>query len=125
MKVKNGWWAWCVLAVAAVTARGDDWPQWRGPNRDGVSKEKGLLKAWPKDGPKLAWKIDTLGAGYSGPAVVGDRVYIMGTRGQDDVLFCLDATSGKEVWKQPVKVGPLYTFKGNSWGDGPRATPAV
>jgi outer membrane protein assembly factor BamB len=113
------------LCLAAVTARGDDWPQWRGPDRDGVSKEKGLTKTWPKDGPPLVWTMKELGLGYSGPAVVGDRLYILGTRGDGECLFALDVKSGKEVWQAPAKIGPVFTFKGNSWGNGPRATAAV
>jgi outer membrane protein assembly factor BamB len=103
-----------------------DWPQWRGPNRDGVSKETGLLKTWPKDGPKLAWTYKNAGAGYSCPAVVGDRLYTMGARDGDEYLFCLDVRNPKEIkelWA--VKIGPTFTFKANIWGDGPRATPTV
>src|SRR3974377_2135850 len=64
--------------AAAVAVRADDWPQWRGVHRDGISKETGLLKAWPKDGPKLAWKNAEVDGGYSTPSIVGDRVYLMG-----------------------------------------------
>ena len=56
----------------------NDWPQWRGPKRDGVSQEIGLLAEWPKDGPKLRWKIADAGRGYSTPAVVSDRLYLLG-----------------------------------------------
>jgi outer membrane protein assembly factor BamB len=106
-----------------VTA--DDWPQFRGPNRDGISKEKGLLKTWPKDGPKLLWTFEDAGAGYSGPAIVGDQLFLTGARGGDEYLFALDlkANPPKEQWK--VKLGKTFTFKGNSWGDGPRSTPTV
>src|SRR5947208_4040644 len=69
-----------LLLVLAWPALALDWPQWRGPNRDGVSKETGLLKEWPKGGPPLVWTFDQTGLGYSGPAVVGDRLYIMGGR---------------------------------------------
>jgi outer membrane protein assembly factor BamB len=103
-----------------------DWPQWRGPNRDGVSKETGLLKSWPKQGPKLLWTYRNGGLGYSCPAIVGDRLYTMGGRDGDEYLFCLDikdSTSLKERWA--VKIAPLFTFDINQWGDGPRATPTV
>src|SRR4051812_33178169 len=59
--------------AAAWAARADDWPQWRGPGRDNVSKETGLKKSWPADGPPLAWTADEAGAGFGGPAFVGDR----------------------------------------------------
>src|SRR3954466_15603650 len=88
------------------------WPRWRGPNRDGHSPEKGLLKQWPKGGPALAWTFKDAGAGYSSPAVVGDKVYLLGARGDDTYLFCLDAgKGGAEVWK--VKIGSTFDFKGN------------
>ena len=69
------------LLTASLLAAAD-WPQWRGPNRDGVSAEKGLLKSWPKGGPPLAWKVDLGGFGYSVPVVVGDRLYITRRRGR-------------------------------------------
>src|SRR5579884_4075058 len=64
-----------LLSVNMLAA--DDWPQFRGPKRDGHSADKGLLKKWPEGGPKLAWTFDKTGVGYSGPAVVGDKLYIM------------------------------------------------
>src|SRR3954447_15058473 len=104
----------CVLSAGSVFARADDWPQWRGPDRTDVSKEKGLLQDWPKDGPKLLWTNHNAGLGHSGPAVVGDRLYTLGARGGDEYVIALDVASGKEVWSQ--KVGPTFTFEGNIWG---------
>jgi outer membrane protein assembly factor BamB len=75
-----------------------DWPQWRGPRRDGISDEKGLLASWPDDGPKLLWKIDSLGKGWSCPIIVGQRIYITGDVGDDLVIFALDG-SGAVQWK--------------------------
>jgi outer membrane protein assembly factor BamB len=109
------------LLVLALPARADDWPQWRGPDRLGVSKEKGLLKEWPKEGPKLLWTCKDAGVGYSGPAVVGDRLFTMGGRGGTEYLFALDVASGQEVWA--AKIGPL--FQGTQWNAGPSATPTV
>jgi outer membrane protein assembly factor BamB len=113
------------LTFCAPPLAADDWPQFRGPNRDDVSKEKGLLKAWPKDGPKLLWTFEDAGVGYSGPAVVGDQLFLTGGRKGDEYLFALDLKVGppKEQWK--VKLGKTFTFDSNSWGDGPRATPTV
>src|SRR5947209_6253096 len=108
-----------LASTVAVTAA--DWPQWRGPNRDGVSKETGLLKSWPKDGPKLLWTFKEAGIGYSGPAIVGNRLYTLGARGESEFVIVLDTQSGKELWAKPI--GPTFTFKGNEWGDGPRSTP--
>lgn len=105
-----------------------DWPQFRGIQRDGISRETGLLKKWPDNGPPLVWTFDKAGVGYSGPAIVGDRLYMMGARGQSEFLFALDLKSAKgesvkELWS--AQIGPLFTWKGNSWNDGPSATPVV
>jgi outer membrane protein assembly factor BamB len=75
-----------------------DWPQWRGPRRDGISGEKGLLQSWPQEGPKLLWKIDGLGKGWSSPIIVGNRLYITGDVGQDLVIFAFDR-DGRPVWE--------------------------
>jgi outer membrane protein assembly factor BamB len=82
-----------------------DWPQWRGPRRDGISDEKGLLQSWPDGGPKLLWKIDGLGKGWSSPIIVGKRIYITGDVGNDLVIFALDL-SGTVKWK--VKNGRAW-----------------
>src|SRR5881394_1823992 len=73
-----------VLILNLSTALADDWPQWRGKQRDGISQEKGLLKDWPKDGPKLLWGVTNIGSGYSTPAVVGDRLYLLGNEGLEN-----------------------------------------
>jgi outer membrane protein assembly factor BamB len=109
-----------LLPQFILSARGDDWPQWRGPNRDDVSKEKGLLKTWPKEGPKLLWTFENAGVGFSGPAVVGDRLYTMGGREDTSFVFALDVKTGGELWACPIG----KTFR-NGWGDGPRGTPTV
>ena len=75
-----------------------DWPQWRGPRRDGISDEKGLLSSWPAGGPVLLWKIDGLGTGWSSPIIVGERLYITGDVGEDLVIFALDP-SGTIQWR--------------------------
>ena len=75
-----------------------DWPQWRGPRRDGISEEKGLLSSWPEGGPKLLWKIDGMGKGWSCPIIVGQRIYITGEVGDDLVIFALNR-SGAVQWK--------------------------
>src|SRR5438876_1179129 len=62
--------------VMAVSVLGDEWPQWLGPNRDAVWRETGIIQKFPEGGPKIRWRTP-IGAGYSGPAVVGDRVYVM------------------------------------------------
>ena len=73
------------LASAIVmAARADQWPQWRGPQRNGISQETGLLKQWPADGPKLLWHAKQIGSGYSTPAVVGDYLYLLSNEGNEN-----------------------------------------
>jgi outer membrane protein assembly factor BamB len=96
------------LFICSLPVRGDDWPQWRGPSRDGVSRETGLLKEWPKEGPKLAWQVTDLAEGFSTPSVVGDRIYVLANQGQDDEsVQARSAADGKVVWSTRLgKVGP-------------------
>ncbi len=96
-----------VLLLAVVLARADDWPQWRGPKRDGHSKETGLLKEWPKDGPKLIWQVKDLGGGYSTPSVAGGRIYVMANKGlEDEFVTARDAKDGSPLWSMRIgKVG--------------------
>src|SRR5436309_5579992 len=68
--------ALALAALATFSLRADDWPQWLGPQRDGVWRETGILDKFPEDGPRVLWKIP-VGGGYTGPAVVGDRAYVM------------------------------------------------
>ncbi|HSI35339.1 MAG: PQQ-binding-like beta-propeller repeat protein [Phycisphaerae bacterium] len=114
-----------ILALFASLARADDWPQYRGPNRDDVSKESGLLKSWPAGGPKLLWAYADTGAGYSGPAIVGQRLFITGARGESEFLIGVDVSAAepKQLWA--TRVGPTLEWKGNVWSSGPSATPTV
>ena len=82
------------------------WPQWRGPRRDGVSDEKGLLQRWPEGGPKLLWKVDGLGRGWSSPIVVGNRLFVTGDVEGDLVVYAMDL-EGKPVWQ--AKNGRSWT----------------
>jgi outer membrane protein assembly factor BamB len=110
------------LGSAAAMAAAADWPQWRGPQRDGSSPETGLLKEWPKDGPKQLWKNAEVGGGYSTPSVVGGRVYLLGDKDKDEYLIALDAKDGKEQWR--TRLGPVGPAPPPSY-PGPRATPTV
>jgi outer membrane protein assembly factor BamB len=96
-----------------------DWPQWRGPNRDGVSGETGLLISWPEKGPKQLWQAKAT-AGYSSLAVAGGRGYCLLQDGQEEAAVCWDAESGQELWRFPYSC----EYK-NSQGHGPRSTPTV
>src|SRR5438128_12495782 len=101
MKRRIGLLGVACLGVLAPAVAAADWPQFRGPQRDGVSRETGLRKEWPAGGPGLLWTYDGAGVGYSGPAVVGERLYICGGRGEAEYIFALnlkDAQKPKERW---------------------------
>src|SRR5450432_4123252 len=95
-----------VLGCLCQTASGADWPQWRGPERNGISKESGLLKEWPKEGPKLLWQVKDIGNGYSTPAVVGDRIYLVSKKGLDDEFVQpRRVKDGQPAW--PTSIGKV------------------
>jgi outer membrane protein assembly factor BamB len=108
------------FASFALHAAPFDWPQWRGPDRSGVSKETGLLKQWPPGGPKRVWLYENAGAGYSAPAIVDGKFYTVGTRDGGETLIVLDAATGSELWT--AKLSGIFD---NDRGDGPRGTPTV
>jgi outer membrane protein assembly factor BamB len=92
-----------VLALVAATATfAADWPQFRGPKRDDVSTETGLMQTWPADGPPLVWTAKGIGGGYSSLSVVGDRVYTLGNQGRVTKLVALERDTGKPVWSAEV-----------------------
>jgi outer membrane protein assembly factor BamB len=134
------------VTAIAVAAGPGDWPQWRGPDRTGISKETGLLQSWPDGGPKLLWKVGGLGGGYSTPSVVDGKIYLMGAKTQPEPkgggkggggkgkggggggfgggmsypesVICLDAKGGKELWATDI---------GKTQGGypAPRSTPTI
>ncbi len=124
VRVNNGWLSLIglvILASGAFAAQpAAEWPQWRGPNRDDISTETGLLKQWPTGGPQQVWKATGLGAGFSGPAIAGGKIFTMGDAGASCNLFALDVTNGKQLWK--AEVGKAGAFNGIG---GPRSTPTV
>jgi outer membrane protein assembly factor BamB len=97
-----------MMLFLSVSLQAADWPQWRGPERNGISSETGLLKEWPKEGPRLLWQVKDLDYGYSTPAVVGDFIYLLSNKGMDDELVqALAVKDGKQVWSTRLgKVGP-------------------
>jgi outer membrane protein assembly factor BamB len=100
-----------------------DWPQWQGPNRTSVSEETGLLKEWPKNGLPLAWKVKDLGGGYSAPSIAAGRIFGMGYRGGDEVVWALDERDGKELWSS--RIAAASKSIGSPGGEGSRCTPTV
>lgn len=109
-----------LLLLSALTVAAEDWPQWRGPNRDDISKEAGLLKAWPAGGPPLAWKVTGVGGGFSSVSVARGRIITMGDVGGDACVLALTEQDGKLLWK--TKTGPAG---GHNKYPGTRATPTV
>ncbi len=109
------------LAVPSGRASAGDWPQFRGPARDGISNETGLVDSWSKEGPPQVW-AKKIGLGYSGPVVAGDRVIVFSRDGDKEVVQCLAAATGKERWKY-VSATAYQDDYGK--GDGPRATPVI
>jgi outer membrane protein assembly factor BamB len=139
---RTRWWflAGCAAALLASPALADDWPQWLGPQRDGVWRETGIVETLPEGGPKVVWRAK-VAAGYTGPAVAGGRVYLMdrqlapGAKNHNEAMFphrpgkgipgnervlCLNAADGKLLWKHEYDCP--YTV---SYPAGPRATPVV
>ena len=114
------WLALLVCVIAAVQVRADDWPDYRGPNRDGISKETGWSTDWPADGPPVLWKA-SVGIGFASMAVKDGRVYTMGNRDGKDTLYCFDAKTGDEIWSQSYEC-PVFD---NMHEGGPCATPTV
>jgi len=107
-------------AMAQSAAQAANWPQWRGPNRDGISKETGLLKQWPTEGPALVWKATGAGRGYSSFSVANGKLYTMGLRGDREFVIAFDVATGKESWA--TAHGGAFR---NDRGDGPRGTPTL
>ncbi|SKA94392.1 Outer membrane protein assembly factor BamB, contains PQQ-like beta-propeller repeat [Prosthecobacter debontii] len=97
-----------------------DWPSFRGADRQDISRESGLLKEWPENGPKQVWLNQDVGLGYSGYAIVGDSLYTLGARDAVEYVIAVDVATGKEKWS--AEAGALLT---NNWGNGPRSTPTV
>lgn len=107
------------MLLLSQLATASDWPQWRGPRRDGRSAETGLLQAWPEAGPPLAWSAAGLGQGFSSVAVAGGRVFTMGDLDDGQYVVALKEDGGELLWK--TRVGSTHE---DDYG-GPRATPTT
>lgn len=106
------------------TSSTSDWPQWRGPERNGISKDSGLLKQWPAQGPKLLWQINDIGDGYSTPAVVGTRIYLMSNHDmENEFVQALSTQDGKPIWT--TRIGNVGNPNQNPPYAKARSTPTV
>src|SRR5579883_2055750 len=113
-----------VLMLSCCCAAGYDWPQWRGPGRDGISQETGLKKQWPQQGPALVWKASGIGRGYSTPAISGDRLYVMGSEGTDnEFVEALSLKDGKKIWS--TRLGAVGNPKQQPNFPTARSTPTI
>ena len=94
-------------ATAVASSTGSfDWPQWQGSDRNAISKERGLLQEWPKEGPRLVWKTTDLGGGDSTPSIAAGRIFGMSNRGQDEVVWALSEFDGRPLWFS--RLGPAF-----------------
>jgi len=109
-----------LLSIASLAAKGEDWPNWRGPDRNGISMEKNWQHVWPIEGPKTLWTAN-VGIGFSSVSIANDRLYTMGNSNDMDSVFCLNAQNGEVIWKHSYE-SPLEDrfFEG-----GPTSTPTV
>ena len=113
-----------LLLSMAMNAAANDWPQWRGPERNGISRETGLLKSWPKEGPRLLWQATNIGSGYAAPSVVGRRLYLLANEGlENEFVQALSAGDGKLIWS--TRLGNVGQPKQNPSFPAARSTPTV
>ncbi len=114
-----------ILSAMHLRADETDWPQWRGPARDGHAAPHALLQSWPEGGPKLLWSYKQAGLGYSTVSVSDGRVFTMGQRGTETFALCLDPKSGEELWAVGFDRGSESEDYSTGWGGGPRSSPTV
>src|SRR5262245_41709318 len=121
--MKMQWLLVVGISLGTFSAFAADWPQWRGPERNGISRETGLLQQWPAGGPKLLWQIQDLGEGYSTPAVIGDAMYVLANEGmEDEFVRALSTADGKRIWS--TRIGSVGPNQGPQY-PGVRSTPTV
>jgi len=112
------------VCLSCLSLHSADWPQWRGPQRNGLSSETGLLKEWPKDGPKLLWQVEDAGVGYSTPAVSGDRLYELGNEGiENEFVEARSIADGKRIWQ--TRLGKVGNPDQEPKFPGARSTPTI
>ncbi len=113
---------WIVGLLGSSGLRADDWPQWRGPQRDGVWRESGIIETIPETGLKVRWRA-RVGNGYSGPAVAAGRVFVTDHQFQPEIerVLCFDEATGQRIWEHSYPTD----YANMEYGNGPRATPTV
>lgn len=109
------------LLASLSLGRATDWPQFLGPTRNAIAAGADLAETWPKDGPPVAWQ-HKLGSGWAGPVIAGGKVIVFHRVGGQEVVECLEAATGKELWKQAFTTSYVDNF---GFDNGPRGTPCV
>src|ERR1041385_8010902 len=113
-----------VGGVGIFKCAADDWPQFRGPNRDGISKEHGIRKQWPEGGPKLVWQNKEVAEGWGAPAIAGDTVYLLGSRGvEEESVTAYKTADGAKIWS--TKIGAVGKPNQQPKYPGARSTPTI
>lgn len=110
----------CLLGIPARPSLAADWPRWRGPDLNGISKETGWTTQFPASGPKVLWKAN-VGTGFSSIAVANGRAYSMGNKADTDTVYCFDAETGKVLWRHAYPCELLDKY----YEGGPGSTPTV
>ncbi len=124
MKTRQLTWTLFLLVAITGFVMADSWPQWRGPVRNGISQETGLLQEWPTEGPKLVWHVKQIGSGYSTPAVVGETLYLLGNEGLDnEYVKALRVQDGSEIWS--IRIGKVGNPDQRPAYPAARSTPTV
>jgi outer membrane protein assembly factor BamB len=109
-----------ICLLLASSARAGDWPQWRGPERDGIAADEQIRTDWSTNPPKLLWMVDGMGQGYASVSIVHGRLYTTGNRGSVQAVTCVDASTGKELWSKPISErSPKHSYPGS------RCTPTI
>ena len=111
------------FSLAAARLAPADWPQWRGPNRDGFVADAALPKSWPKT-LQTEWKVP-VGIGHASPVAANGKIYVFARQNDEEVLRALDATSGKELWKTSLPIAYQMHEAATGHGKGPKSTPVV
>ena len=118
----NKWACWLVMALA-VSGQADDWPQWRGPQRDGTLSPAAAPVAWPEH-LKLLWKV-TVGEGHSSPILADGRIYLFTRQQGKEFIWSIDPSSGKVIWRQFYTAPYTMNPAAEGHGEGPKSTPVV
>jgi outer membrane protein assembly factor BamB len=116
-------WLIAVVALILVLPLAADWPQWRGTNRDGVTRDFAAPSTWPAT-LKETWKV-TVGEGHSSPVTSEGRIYVLARQGEDEIVLCLEASTGKQLWRANYPAAYTMNPAATGHGKGPKSTPVV